>query len=193
MAQLSQWLTDRGQAETARALLADSPAAGARLQEAYLDCQASGELSPARLSAARAALGRSLDDYDVTAMIVVVNLALDGTCTLSVPELLGLVEAAAGLPRVSRQHRQNLWMYVGHLRHALHDAAGAEAALEAAFAAYPKNPVPLLLAANWRLDADDPSGALALMERARAAPASRRLNLEGHYRELEGRLRAGGP
>ena len=174
-------------------MLAGSGAAGARLQEGYLDCQTSGRLSPGRLGEARAALGGHLDDYDVTALIVVVNLALDGTCTIPISELLGLVESAARVARVSSQHRQNLWMYVGHLRHSLEDPDGAVAALEAAFAAYPKNPVPLLLAANWRLDAGDRLAALALVGRARAAPASRRLDLDAHYRELEGRLNAHDP
>ena len=77
-------------------------------------------------------------------------------------------------------NRQKLLMYVGHLRHALGDGEGAVAALDAAFGAAPTNPTPLLLAANWRLDAGDPDAARRLYERALAVGAPGRLDLKAH-------------
>ena len=46
-------------------------------------------MDPERISAARAQLGTSLADYDTSALIIVVNLALDRTCAIAQPDLLG--------------------------------------------------------------------------------------------------------
>ena len=50
------------------------------------------------------------------------------------------------------------------------------------------NPLPLLLAATWRLDAGEVDMARALYDRARAIGAPGRLDLEPRFIEVESRL-----
>jgi len=154
-AELAQVLTERGQFDAAHGLLANAQGAGPRLQEGYLDCLETGRIGPERIAAAHAQLGVVLSDYDTTALITLVNLALDQGCRMPEPALLALTQDAAAVPAMLPSSRQKLLMYVGHLRHAQGDSAGAIDALEAAFSAFPVNPLPLLLAATWRLDAGE--------------------------------------
>ena len=188
-AELAQVLTDQGWLRAARQVLAETAGLGPRLQEGYLDCLETGRMEPARIVAARDQLGASVGDYDTSALIIVVNLALDRTCAIAQPDLLALVADAAGAPALQPSSRQKLLMYVGHLRHELGDGEGAIAALEAAFAVLPANPMPLLLAAHWRLDAGDWDGATALYDRARAAGSPGRLDLGAQFSEVAQRLR----
>jgi hypothetical protein len=192
-AELAQVLTDRGRFRAARQILAGAVGSGPRLQEGYLDCRETGRMDPERIAAARAQLGNSVADYDTSALIIVVNLALDRTCAIAQPDLLALVADAAGAPAMQPSSRQKLLMYVGHLRHELGDGEGALAALEAAFAVVPANPMPLLLAAHWRLDAGDWDGATALYDRGRAAGSPGRLDLDTQFSEVAQRLRDAPP
>ncbi|WP_295393314.1 hypothetical protein [uncultured Thiodictyon sp.] len=187
-AELAQVLTERGQFAAAHRLLAPAQGVGPRLQEGYLDCRETGRLQPERITQARAQLGTALNDYDTTALITLVNLSLDRGCDLAERPLLTLLEDASAVRAMQPSSRQKLLMYVGHLRHDLGDGTGAMAALEAAFAALPANPLPLLLAANWRLDAGQVDAARALYDRARAVGAPGRLDLAPRFAEVADRL-----
>jgi len=190
-AELAQVLIERGQSAEAHRLLATARGLGPRLQEGYLDCRDTGHIGVDRIERARAELGDTLSDYDTSALILLVNLALDQDCRIPVPALLALVEDAAAVGAMQPSSRQKLLMYVGHLRHALGDAAGAITALEAAYRVLPANPVPLLLAADWRLDAGELDAARALYARARTVGSPGRLDLEPLFRDVADRLAAG--
>ena len=184
-AELAQRLAERGQVDVARALLQQMPGAGARLQEGYLDCRSTGRLAPARIEGARQALGGWLSPYEVSALIIASNMALDQTCAVPLGDLTALLEAAVQVDRVAPQSRQNLWMYLAHLRHAVGDASGAEQALESAFRAQPASPLPLLLGATWALEAGAMQAAQQLYDRARQVPYSSRLDLAQHFLAIE--------
>ena len=158
------------------------------MQEGSLDCLETGRIGPERIAAAQAQLGVVLSDYDTTALITLVNLALDQGCRMPEPALPALTQDAAAVPARLPSSRQKLLMYVGHLRHAQGDSAGAIDALEAAFSAFPVNSLPLLLAATWRLDAGEVDLARALYDLARAIGAPGRLDLEPRFIEVESRL-----
>lgn len=187
-AELAQTLTDQGRLAAARDLVAGADGVGPRMQEGYLDCLATAHLDPGRIHAAQAQIGRSISDYDASALILVVNLALDRACDIQTPALLGLVEDAAAAAVMQPTSRQKLLMYVGHLRHGLGNTDGAVAALEAGHTVVPANPMPLLLAGHWRLDAGDREAARDLYRRARAGGGIGRLDLEARFRELSERL-----
>jgi len=191
-AELAETLTERGQFAAAHALLADAQGVGPRLQEGYLDCLETGRIEPERIPQARAQLGQVLTDYDVTTLITLTNLALDKRCSMPQPVLLALVQDAAAARTMQRSSRQKLLMYVGHLHKDSGDDTAAAAALEAAFWAQPTNPLPLLLAATWRLDNGDLDAARVLYERARAVGAPGRLDLEPRFEEISSRLMESG-
>jgi hypothetical protein len=187
-AEFAQTLTEQGRLGAARQILRGGVGLGPRLQEGYLDCLEKRRMDPARIAAARGQLGAYVGDYDASALIIVAKLALDHSCNIPQPALLDLIVDAAGARAMQPSSRQKLLMYVGHLRHALGDDEGAVAALDAAFRAFPANPTPLLLAANWRLDAGDENAARLLYERALAVGVPGRLDLDGQFAGVAGRL-----
>jgi len=116
------------------------------------------------------------------------DLALDQGCRMPEPALLALTQDAVAVPAMLPSNRHKLLMYVGHLRHAQGDSAGVIGALDDAFSAFPVNPLPLILAATWRLDAGEVDMARALYDGARAIGAPGRLDLEPRFQEVAGRL-----
>jgi protein O-mannosyl-transferase len=187
-AELAQRLTERGAFAVARALLKDGRGAGPRLQEGYLDCLEKRRLDPQQIDSAHAELGGTLGDYETSGLILIANLALDGRCEIPRAPLLDLLESAAAVPNILPSGRQKLWMYVGHLRQSAGATAGAVDALESALRAQPANPLPLLLAALWQLDAGHADAARALYDRARAIGAPGRLDLGERFREVQERM-----
>ena len=187
-ADLANVLTVAGRPVDARRLLEASASLAASLQQGYLDCQQTGRVSTDRLRHACDAVGRFLSDTETGLLIELVNLDLSQRCAMDSKVLLSLVEAAGQVPRMSQIGRQKLWMYVGHLRHQQHDAQGARAALEHAYAIDPENPVPLALAANWAFDTGDGSAACGLYLRAWAAAKSGAVDIEAELGEIERRL-----
>jgi protein O-mannosyl-transferase len=192
-AELAQRLTELWAFDGARAVLKDGRGLGPRLQEIYLDCREEGRIDPKRIDSARAELGRTVGDYETTGLILIANLAIDRKCVLPQESLLGLLVAAATVPVIQPADRRMLWMYVGHLRQGAGDTPGAVDALESALRADPINPLPLLLAALWQLDAGDADAARALYGRARAIGAPGRLDLSERFREVEARLGQSAP
>jgi tetratricopeptide (TPR) repeat protein len=188
-AELAQRYTDVGAIGEARRLLSEVDGAGPRLQTLYLDCLERGAVEPSGLGEVQARLARVIGDYEASGLIVLTNLALDGKCAIPKKELLSLLEAASAVPHLETSARQKLLMYCGHVYHALGEQEAAFDALERALGVDPRNPVPLLLAANWLLDLGETSRARSVYQRAVAPPVHPRLNLAPLIRELEERLR----
>jgi len=188
-AELAQTLTDAGQVKAARVLLAGGPGVGARLQEAYLDCRETGHADAQRIAAAQSEMGDFLSDYDTSAIMIAVGMAVEHSCRIPERPLLTLVEKAAESQNMGGTTRQKLLMDLAHLKHGLDDRKGASAALEAAYRAFPQNPLPLLLSARWQLDMDRIPNARALYARARAVGSPGRLDLNEQFAEVAHRLR----
>lgn len=191
-AELAQVLTDRGQLSEARYLLAQARGLGPRLHEGWLDCMAEGVLPTDRIVAAEREMSVNLVDYDINALVRVINLALDDACSIPQSELLSLTTQAATRAALQPPQRYLLWLYVGHLRHQKQDMSGAMMALEEAFAADQRKPLPLLLAAEWQLDVGNRSDAQRLYDRARALRFDWRLDFNPYFDEIAARLDGSG-
>jgi len=81
---------------------------------------------PERIAAAHAQLGVVLGDYDMTALITLVNLALDQGCRMPEPALLALTQDAAVVPAMLPSSRQAV-PKLGGIARPLVDAARATA------------------------------------------------------------------
>ena len=189
-ADYAQWLTEQGRLAEARRLLTDAYGLGPRLHEGYLDCLETRRLEPARIRDAMAQSDVFPDSYEASAVMVIGKLAVDGTCAIPRTEFLRLLGQVAADQRFSGDRRAAFLQYQAHLYQGAGEAAQALAALESGFALAPANPVPLLTAAQWCLDADDPTAARAYYARARAVKLAPSSNLDALFAEVAGRLQA---
>lgn len=185
---LADLLFQRGRPDAAHALLAAGQSLGAVLQQAWIDCRLSGAVPAARFAAAHARIVPSPSEYDLNALIRVVNLHLDGYCRVEPGALGALLDALAAQVHAGTRQSALVWLYLGHLRHAEGELDAALAALDAA--ALAANPVPLLLGAEWLIDAGRLDEARQWYQRARAQPLAGRLNAEALFEQVGARLQA---
>lgn len=166
-AEYAQLLTDRGNIVNAHAVLAEGLGVGSRLHEAYLQCLTTGHADRETLKRASIEMRNRLDDYDITSIIRLTNLALDGHCIVPEERFSQLLLKAAQRPLLQVDERQALWIYLAHWRHSSGDISGALAAIERGRLLEPSNPVPPLLAAQWLLASGDRDGAQAALRLSR--------------------------
>jgi len=190
-ADYAQWLTEQGRLTEARRLLGDAYGLGPRLHEGYLDCLETGRLDPQRIPAALAQTDVFPDSYEASAVMVIGKLAVDGTCAVPREDFLRLLGTVAADARFGDTRRAAFFQYTAHLHHRAGATAPALAALDSGFALDPANPVPLLTAAEWALDAGDPATARDYYARARAVKMAPSSNLDALFAKIEGRLQGG--
>ena len=187
-AEYAQWLTEQGRTGEARGLVAGAYGLGPRLHEGYLDCLETGRLPPERLTQALAQTDAFPESYEASAVMIIGRLAVEGACKVPRVEFLGLLETVAADKRYGADRRGAFRQHQAALLHAGGESAAAQAALEVAFVLDPVNPGPLLTAAEWSLDAGDPTAARAFYERARAVRLRPSMDLDERLAVIASRL-----
>jgi len=165
-------LAEAGEIDAAREILArfDTPAFA--LNVAYLDCLQSGRLDPGRLD--EIVTPKRFDFHERSVVIGLGSAALDGRCSYDPAEFIALTDRWLAVPAQAPhdqtlRHRAFAYARLGDLERAVDE-------LQRLQARYPQLTEALYLAARWRLEAGDRSGARVLAERAR--DAERRLGIE---------------
>jgi hypothetical protein len=146
-------------------LLARFDDPGIRVVRLYIGCLRDGRIGDGELRAAATGMQGIVSDYAMTGLIRLANLGLDGQCDFSGRLFLALLDRAsdAGIRAVSLQ---KLHLYRAHYLQQLDGVEAALPALEAAMDAVGDNPVPLFLATEWLLDADQVARASGIYARA---------------------------
>ena len=174
-----------GQFDSALRVLDHQDTLGAMLQRLDLVCLARRPIDQATLDAALANLHGIMAGYEVVQTVHLANDVLEQRCGLPIPWGLSLLERVLKLPITQPSSRQLLWLYSAHLHHAAGALPAAQADLLASAGADPGNPLPLLLAGEWAMDAHDLPAARAALDaalRCRDADRAEHRSLFEHLR-----------
>jgi tetratricopeptide (TPR) repeat protein len=165
-------LAEAGEIDAAREILVRFDTPAFELNVAYLDCLDSGRLEPGRLAGIDTP--QRFDFHERSLVTGLGSAALDGRCHYDPAEFIALTDHWLEVP-AQAPHDQTL-RHRAFAYARLGDLTRAVAELERLQARYPQLTDALYLAARWRLDAGDATGAHELAERARAV--EQRLGIE---------------
>ena len=148
----ANWYAESGHFREAYALLARFDGTGFVLNRLYIRCLQNKKLAESDFQNAVGRTQGVIGMYEMSGLINLANLGLDGKCTFPPTLYVQLVDKALTLPISHTISKRDLWIYKAHYLHQAHDYDAAIAALDTCYRVVPGDPLPLFLATEWLLD-----------------------------------------
>ncbi len=159
--QMAELLTASHFFSEARSVLAPIPGSGAEIHRWFLTCRQYGELPASDLNPAVLDGERILSAYAATGLVELTKLFLDGQCRLSSERLRDFIENALRHPFLIESHRQTALVYLAHVDFRKGQTDLAYEDLRKAYQVDPRDPLPLFLTTEWKIERHDLEDAQA--------------------------------
>ena len=148
------------------------------LQRRVIECNRDGQLPADALQRLSGSIGEVIHARHVDALVELGHAALAGHCKFSTAAYVALLDTALAARSSDEAARHTLMVYKARFLHKDGKIAEAIEILGQAHQAWPDEPFPLMLAAEWYIDQGDRNAAIRYLARAESYSIVRKLRYQ---------------